>query len=180
MPASAIGQAMEWEDGEDEVDKRARKTRACVTTTPRLAAAQELQFKTAAEDAQHKRTCGKDACAWCKSVDFLDKHKAAFQLVDDHKKRTTQAKGLAQKDKLLLGMSWLGKAHRGDEVFLGCIACHALQEKRLTNAFASFAISATRLFASTGKPHHLLRHADSAVHASAVSKFLGDSAGASW
>ena len=120
-------------------------------------------------------------CAWCKSIRFLDKHRAAFQLVDDSKKATVQAQSLAQKDKFLLGMSWLGKAHRGKEVMLGCVACHALKEKRLTNPFASFAIPATRLFASAGKPHNLLRHAETAVHACAVSKFLNDdAAGAPW
>ena len=112
---------------------------------------------------------------------FLDKHRTSFQLVDDSKKATVQAQSLAQKDKFLLGMSWLGKAHRGTEVMLGCVACHALQEKRLTNPFASFAIPATRLFASAGKPHNLLRHAETAVHACAVSKFLNDdAAGAPW
>ena len=171
-------QAMQWDDDDPVYKTPAKKTGKLTFKTP---AAAELTFKTPADDEQHKRACERNKCAWCKSIRFLDKHRAAFQLVDDSKKATVQAQSLAQKDKFLLGMSWLGKAHRGKEVMLGCVACHALKEKRLTNPFASFAIPATRLFASAGKPHNLLRHAETAVHACAVSKFLNDdAAGAPW
>ena len=167
---------MQWDDEDEPVDALAAAATPAknIPSTRRSPVAAQLTFKTPADDEQHKRTCKKTKCAWCKSMRFLDKHRAAFQLVDDPKKATMQAQSLAQKDKFLLGMSWLGKAHRGEEVMLGCVACHAMKEKRLTNPFASFAIQATRLFASSGKPHNLLRHAETTTHACAVSKFLND------
>ena len=84
------------------------------------------------------------ACQWCAVLNFLGKFANAFQIVDDKLRQSAQYQGLQANHQCLAGMSWLGKAHRGDEVMLGCIPCHAVKGSRLTGAFATYGIGACR------------------------------------
>jgi len=129
-----------------------------------------LVIKTKAEDALHRKACKASRCQWCSSLEFLEKHATAFQCLQKDQEHALVLDG---KSKALAGKPWLGKAHRGDVVVLGCIPCRALKDRRLANTFANYAISAARLRTATGKPHMLLRHARSTVHKAAVAEFLG-------
>jgi hypothetical protein len=132
-----------------------------------------FQVMSVEEDATHRHGC-QDApeCGWCAVLKYMEKFQAAFQMVDDRFQQSTQYQALSEKNKRRACSSWLGKAHRGDKVFLGCIPCHALRDARVTNDFANYNISADRLQTPSGKPHVLLRHADSKVHKTAVHAFL--------
>ena len=148
--------------------------KACFVARAAMGNAQ-LHFKTSVEDAKHRQACTHEACDWCKTLRFLEKRDTAFQVVADGLMGSSQYRDLSEKHKVLAKTPWLGKGHRGNgDIVLGCIPCRALQDPRLcTNPFASYQVLASRLFEATGKPHVLLRHTATTLHAKAVSKFLG-------
>jgi hypothetical protein len=86
---------------------------------------------------------------------------------------SAQYSKLNDKQKTLASSMWLNHGYRGDEVVLGCVVCHSLQDNRaMTNPFASYRYPASRLLEPSGRPHVLMRHAKTEVHCKAVAKFL--------
>jgi hypothetical protein len=181
---------MQWHDDEDhDMARPARRASTgnafrnhYKTSTKKMLAAKvvQLHFKTPAENAQHMMACTAEQCHWCRTMQFLERYKTAFQVVGDSLMNSPQHRGLNETGKVLANSMWLGSAHRGDgEIVLGCIPCRAMQDSRVaTNPFASYQIPASRLFDATGRPHVLLRHAETTLHGKAVSKFLGIDTGA--
>lgn len=171
---------MEWamsdNDDDNDVEKMAPKVavQARNSFMP-VEGVQVLNFKSAAEDALHEKACKDAACHWCKAARFLRKYKAAFQVVEDGLVGSPHYRNLSEKGKALAKTAWLGKGHRQDgSVSLGCVVCNALQDPRvMPNPFASYRFPAWRLFEASGRPHVLLRHGRTTLHAKAVAKFLG-------
>lgn len=137
----------------------------------------KLHVKTQSENARHIATCDDKQCAWCRAICFLEKHKGAFQVVEDSLIDSPQFRGLSEKHRALASTPWLGMGHRDGDIMLGCVPCRAMHDLHMTSAFAAYRIPALRLFSATGRPHVLLRHAETVKHIKAVNMFVGKDAG---
>ena len=134
-----------------------------------------LKDFTDEQNQKHKLSCQlrESECGWCRYLGLIRVHNRRFALLP-------HVPNMANMKVQLLGkVPWLAIKYDGDNVhkssiWVGRVACHAYAQDRPhkvnSNAFADFAINATKLV--DARPRLLLRHVGTNLHQQAVAAML--------